>query len=96
MKRGAWVNRTRKAKFTGEFEPHIMGRKSDCRVKGCETKMLKGETHYAAAVEGYSPIMGPSICERPEYFGGNTPYVLICKKCYEKKMANPKWWMRRK
>ena len=95
-KRGAWVNRRMKARFTGNLAEYEVGRKTECRVKGCVSFMLKGEIHYAAQVEGYSPVMSPGICERPTPFGDASPYVLICRECGNKKKKNPNYWLRRK
>lgn len=97
-KRGAWVNRATKARFTGSLVEYTVGRKTECRNARCSTFMLKGETHYAAHVEGYSPTMGPGICERPTPFGPD-PYVLVCKKCGDESLEHPndlKYMLRRK
>jgi rubrerythrin len=88
MKRGHWTRGRSKARFTGVMADHEMGRKSECRNKGCTNIMLKGQTHYAAAVEGRHPHMTPGICERPEYHIG--PYVLICRECGDKHKADPR------
>lgn len=73
----------RKTKFTGSLAEYTVGRRTKCRNRGCETILLKGEIHYAAMVEGYSPTMNPAICERPTPFG-NAPYVLVCRDCGDK------------
>ena len=94
---GHWTASMRargKARFTGVLHEHEMGRKSECRNKGCTNHMLKGEIAWAAQVEGDHPHMRCSINERPDYSIGN--YVLICKECGDRHQADPKYRLRRK